>query len=111
LRTFSDRLGRISDQPRAPKWEKRAQLLYGATGAGVLGAIPFFAEKPSQMAEVVFGILVVVAALGGWLCARSADDVRAERVEQISAIKDDLDKYIISTFERPEDAASRRLNQ
>lgn len=107
MQTISQRLGRVCEVPRAPRWEKASELSYGACLGGAVGFVPFIASDPAAILVEAYVVLVAIAGVLGFVFHRAAGAISGERVEQIGAIKQDYDKFILKTFVEPEDGDQR----
>lgn len=94
--SLSERMGRVQQQPRADRWERvSSNALWAAIAAGV-AAIPLFGAR-EQVEEWVFylyGAVLAILAITAFGCRWASKDVAAERSDSISAIKQDLDRWI-----------------
>ncbi len=97
LKSISERLDHVAAVSRAKKWEVRSEVTFGLVAAGILGAIPFGATNPSFV--LIVGYVLVVAAVGivCRLCWRAGKDVAEERADSVVAIKEHIDKTMLST--------------
>jgi len=97
LKSISERLAHVANTSRAKKWEVTSEVAFGAFGTGVLGLIPFFVSKPSLPLIVGYLLLLVEAGLFGLICWNAGKDVADERVDSVIAIKDHIDKNMLTT--------------
>ena len=97
LKSISERLAHVADASRAKKWEVSAEVAFGAFGTGVLGLIPFFVSKPSLPLVVGYLLLLAEAGLFGLICWNAGKDVADERVDSVIAIKEHIDKNMLTT--------------
>jgi hypothetical protein len=109
LKSISERLDHVATVSRARKWEVRSQLALGALGAGLIGVVPFATAKPSLIASVVYGIVLAGALYLSWTYSKAAQDVGAERVDSILAIKEHIDTTMLKTDTPRLQAPTRRL--
>lgn len=97
LKSVSERLDHILAVPRARKWELRSQVVLGAVGGGFIGLIPFVALGPPLIAWGAYVVALVVALYFGLTYSDAANDVAAERADSILAIKEHIDKNMLTT--------------
>jgi hypothetical protein len=97
LKSISERLDHVAATSRAPKWERRYQMALGATGAGIIGLIPFLVSRPSLIAEGIYAAVLAVALFLSRQYSNAARDVSAERADSVLAIKEHIDNTMLTT--------------
>ena len=109
LKSISERLDHVAAVSRARKWEVRSQLALGALGAGLIGVVPFTTTSPSLIASILYGLVLAGALYLSWTYSKAAEDVGAERVDSILAIKEHIDTTMLKTDTPRLQAPTRRL--
>jgi hypothetical protein len=109
LKSISERLDHVAAVSRARKWEVRSQLALGALGAGLIGVVPFATTKPSLIAAVGYGLALAAACYLSWTYSSAAQDISAERVDSILAIKEHIDNTMLKTDTPRLQAPTRRV--
>jgi hypothetical protein len=97
LKSLSERLDNVAALSRAEKWGVRYQLLVGAMVGGVVGFVPFIASGPSLGYVVAYVVVLAVALLVTGLHREATKDIAAERADSILAIKEHIDKTMLTT--------------
>lgn len=111
LKSISERLNHVAAVSRARRWEVRSQLALGALGAGLIGIVPFATTAPSLVAAIGYGLALAAAFYLSWTYAAAAQDVSAERVDSILAIKEHIDSTMLNTDTPRLQAPTRRLGR
>ena len=97
LKSISERLDHVAAVSRAGKWGIRGQVLLGGGMGGVVGFVPFIASGPGLAFIVAYIVLIAVAMLLAWLHREAEQDIAAERVDSVLAIKEHIDKTLLKT--------------
>jgi hypothetical protein len=97
LKSISERLDNVAALSRVEKWGVRYQLLVGTIVGGGVGFIPFIASGPSLVFVVAYVVALAVAVLVTRLHREAATDIAAERADSILAIKEHIDKTMLTT--------------
>jgi hypothetical protein len=97
LKSISERLDHVAALSRARRWELGSQVTLGALGGGFIGLVPFVALGPPRIAAAAYVAVLLVVLVLSRTYSGAANDVSAERADSILAIKEHIDKTMLTT--------------